>query len=88
MHNPEAKVVYDVLAGRNGGAKLYVQLSPLFSDIQSSDYPPTQGQLDEMRDDLAALNAVEADLAALRSGDVARLEAEAASLHLPRLILP
>ncbi|MBP6514067.1 MAG: hypothetical protein KA224_02735, partial [Steroidobacteraceae bacterium] len=29
MHNPEAEVVYDVLAGRSGGAKLYPQIAPL-----------------------------------------------------------
>ena len=88
MHNPEANVVYDVLAGRKGGAKLYAQISPLFSDIQSSDYAPTQGQLDQMSENLAALKTVEDDLAALRNGDVARLDAEAASLRLPRVIVP
>ena len=49
MHNPEAEVVYDVLGGRQGGAKLYSQIAPLFSDMQSSDYEPTQGQLDLMQ---------------------------------------
>jgi photosystem II stability/assembly factor-like uncharacterized protein len=88
MHNPKAKVVYDVLGGLEGGAKLYAQISPLFSDIQSSDYAPTQGQLDQMSENLADLKSVEADLAGLRNGDLARLEAEAVSLHLPRVILP
>lgn len=88
MHNPEAEVLYDVLAGRHGGAKLYAQISPLFSDIQSSDYGPTQGQLDQMAENLAALKSVEDDLNALRQGDLARLEAEAASLQLPRVIVP
>jgi hypothetical protein len=88
MQNPDAKVVYDVLAGRDGGAKLYAQIAPLFSDIQSSDYAPTQGQLDQMAENLADLKSVEDDLAGLRSGELARLEAEAASLQLPRVILP
>ena len=88
MHNPDAKVIYDVLAGREGGAKLYAQVSPLFSDIQSSDYAPTEGQLDQMTENLADLKSVEEDLAGLRSGDLAKLEAESAALHLPRVIVP
>jgi hypothetical protein len=88
MHNPDAKVVYDVLAGHDGGAKLYAQIAPLFSDIQSSDYAPTQGQLDQMSENIADLKSVEDGLTGLRSGDLARLEAESASLQLPRVIVP
>jgi photosystem II stability/assembly factor-like uncharacterized protein len=88
MHNPEAEVVYDVLTGRGGGAKLYSQLSTLYSDVQSSDYAPTQGQRDELADNLAALDRIEAELAALRGGELARLEAQANALALPHVILP
>jgi photosystem II stability/assembly factor-like uncharacterized protein len=41
LHNPEAKVVYDVLAGRQGGAKWYSQAAPLLSWIDQSDHAPT-----------------------------------------------
>ena len=88
MHNPKAEVVYDVLAGREGGAKLYSQIAPLFSDIQSSDYPPTQGQLGQMQENLADLDKVEAQITALRNADLAQLEAQAKALALPRVILP
>ncbi len=88
MHNPEAEVVYDVLNGRDGGAKLYSQIAPLFSDMQSSDYAPTQGQLEQMDENLADLQQVEAQLQALRSEDLAGLEAQAKALGLPRVILP
>ena len=88
MHNPEAEVVYDVLTGREGGAKLYSQISPLFSDMQSSDYAPTQGQLEQMEENLADLQQVEAQLHTLRSEDLAGLEAQAKALNLPRVILP
>ncbi len=88
MHNPEAEVVYDVLNGRDGGAKLYSQIAPLFSDMQSSDYAPTQGQLEQMDENLADLKQVEAQLLVLRTQELARLEAQAASLGLPRIILP
>lgn len=45
LHNPDAKVVYDVLAGRDGGAKLYHQLVPLYGWAQSADDAPTQSML-------------------------------------------
>ena len=88
MHNPEAEVVYDVLNGRDGGAKLYSQIAPLFSDMQSSDYAPTQGQLEQMDENLADLQQVEEQLHALRTEDLAGLEAQVKALSLPRVILP
>ena len=88
MHNPDAKVVYDVLAGRDGGAKLYSQLSNLYSDIQASDFAPTQGQSGQLEENLAALAAVEAELTAIQGGELARLEAQATVLGLPHVIVP
>jgi hypothetical protein len=88
MHNPEAEVVYDVLGGRQGGAKLYSQIAPLFSDMQSSDYEPTQGQLDQMQENLAELAQLEDQLHSLRTQQLAQLEAQVQALELPRVILP
>ena len=88
MHNPEAEVVYDVLNGRDGGAKLYSQIAPLFSDMQSSDYAPTQGQKEQMDENLSDLQQAEQQLEALRNEDLAGLEAQARALGLPRVILP
>lgn len=88
MHNPDAEVVYDVLAGRDGGAKLYSQLSNLYTDVQASDFAPTQGQRGQLEENLADLSAIEGELSAIRTGELAQLEAEAASLGLPRVIVP
>ncbi len=88
MHNPEAKVVYDVLAGREGGAKLYSQLSSLYTDIQASDFAPTQGQNGQLDENLASLSAIESELAAMKGGDLARLESQATALGLPHVIVP
>ena len=88
MHNPKAEVVYDVLSGRNGGAQLYSQFAPLFTDIQNSGYAPTQGQLEQMEQNLADLQQIETQLNGLRAEDLARLEAQARTLGLPRVILP
>jgi len=44
MHNPEAEVVYDILAARNGAsAKLYSRLSPLLAWVTEAEGPPTEG---------------------------------------------
>ncbi|MFO1394431.1 MAG: hypothetical protein U1F09_11775 [Steroidobacteraceae bacterium] len=88
MHNPDAQVVYDVLAGRDGGAKLYSQLSNLYTDVQASDFAPTQGQRGQLDENLADLSAIEGEFNSIRTGELARLEAEAASLGLPRVIVP
>ena len=88
MHNPEAEVGYDILAGRQGGAKLYSQLATLFGDMQSSDYAETEGQLAQLTENLADLDAVESELGTLRRDDLARLEAQAKALELPHVILP
>jgi len=88
MHNPDARVVYDVLAGREGGAMLYSQLSNLYSDIQGSDFAPSQGQTGQLQENLAALSAVEAELAAMRNGELARLESQATAAGLPHVIVP
>jgi photosystem II stability/assembly factor-like uncharacterized protein len=86
MHNPEAEVVYDVLAGRSGGAKLYAQIAPLIDSVQAADYAPSQGLRDQLAENLAELKAIETELAAMRAGELARLEAAASAL--PRVILP
>jgi hypothetical protein len=40
LHNPEAKVTYDILAK---GARLYSQLVPLYDFVNEGDGLPTQG---------------------------------------------
>ncbi len=71
LHNPSAKVVYDVLAGRDGGAKLYHQLVPLYAWAQSADDAPTQGMLERHTQLLQTLEQVEAEYAAMRSAELA-----------------
>jgi hypothetical protein len=88
FHNPKAEVVYDVLAGRFGGAKLYSQIAPLYSDVQTSDYAPTQGQSSELEADLADKAALEGKLSAFRQREVARLEEQLRAANLPRILVP
>jgi photosystem II stability/assembly factor-like uncharacterized protein len=85
LHNPEAEVVYDVLSGRAGGAKLYSQISPLLSELQSSDHAPTQGLLEQQAENRAELEGLEREMLELRAGELARFEGMARAL--PRVIL-
>ncbi len=86
LYSPDAEVTYDILAGRHGGAKLYSQLSPLFSFAGEGDGAPTQG----MREVAAGLEdrlaAREADLQGLVDGDLARLNARAKELGIPYVV--
>ncbi len=88
MHNPKAEVVYDILAGREGGSKLYSQLAPLYSWAQDSDYAPSQG-IRERRDELLTqLQTQESAIDGLIKNQLAGLEQEVQKLKLTRIILP
>jgi hypothetical protein len=88
IHNPKAEVGYDILAGRDGGAKLYSRLGWLLAVARDHDGPPTQG-MQEVGADLAGeLAAQEAALDALLSGDLAKLNALAAERGIPFVAVP
>ena len=73
LHNPEAEISYDVLAGRSGGAKVLSRLAPLYSWADYGDGAPTEGMrqvhavLEDELDVLASewKQVVETDLPAL-----------------------
>jgi photosystem II stability/assembly factor-like uncharacterized protein len=88
LHNPAAEVSYDILAGRDGGAKLYSQLTWVYESNDTSDYPPAQGLLEEFDALAAELRRRQDELAALRNGDLALLERQVAEAGLPRVLLP
>jgi photosystem II stability/assembly factor-like uncharacterized protein len=68
LHNPEAQVVYDILAGRSGGAKLYSQLVPLYNWAHDSDHAPTQGHQQRKAELEAQLAALQQRFARLQQG--------------------
>ena len=88
LHNPRAEVNYDVLAGRDGGAKLYSRLGWLAHGAWEHVGPPTQG----MRE---VADLLEADLAEQRGAldrvvqiDLQEFNARAATIELPFVIIP
>ncbi len=88
LHNPAAQVGYDILAGRDGGAKLYSQLATLYSFNTTSDYPPAQGLRDRFDELMVELHRRQGELATLQGGDLALLEQQVAKAGLPRVMLP
>ncbi|NNF40017.1 MAG: glycosyl hydrolase [Woeseiaceae bacterium] len=54
LYNPNAEVNYDILAGRDGGAKLYSRFGWLYRTALDHNGPPTQG-MREVNDELSAL---------------------------------
>jgi hypothetical protein len=88
VHNPHAEVNYDILAGRDGGAKLYSRLSWLLGGADEHDGPPTQGMREVAAALAAELAAAEAKLAGLLEEDLPRLNAVAEQLELGFVLAP
>jgi photosystem II stability/assembly factor-like uncharacterized protein len=87
LHNPKAKVVYDILAQR-GGAKLYSQLVWLYQMSKDSDGAPTQGMKEVYADQNQALQDAEAEYKGLLTHDLAALNDQAKKVDAPVVIVP
>jgi hypothetical protein len=88
LHNPEAKVNYDILAGRGGGAKLLSQWALLYGWTRDSDHAPTESMKTRADELLTQLAERETALQSLREHELAKVEAEITSLGLPRILMP
>jgi photosystem II stability/assembly factor-like uncharacterized protein len=88
LHNPEARVNYDILAGRSGGVKLHSRLSPLYTWSHEGDGAPTEpmreiyGRLEK------ELEALAAEWAAVLETDLPALNAKAHALNLTFVAAP
>jgi photosystem II stability/assembly factor-like uncharacterized protein len=87
LHNPKAKVVYDILA-QKGGAQLYSQLIWLYEMARAGERAPNQGLKEVYAEQSALLQKYEAEWQALLSGELAKLNEQARQLQIPDLILP
>ena len=88
IHNPHAKVDYDVLGGRHGGAMLYSRLSWLFMTSGAHDGPPTQGMREVAAAIARQLIDQEAALAALMAEDLAKINTLAKERAVPFVLTP
>jgi hypothetical protein len=87
LHNPKAKISYDVFAAR-GGAMLYSQLVWLLGNVTDGDGAPTKAQKD-LADELGKqLSAHVSAFEKLTTADVAKLDDAAKALGVPGLYVP
>ena len=87
IHNPNAEVTYDILAGRHGGARLYSRLSWLFFTSMDHDGPPTQGMREVAADLGHLLEEQEAAFDEVLTGNLARLERLATEVGVPYVVV-
>src|SRR5262245_2444128 len=85
LHNPRAKVNYDILADK-GGARLYSQQALLYEIVKNNDGPITQGMRDVYAEQSKELGRLIGELAGLLTVDLARLNDEARALGVPHIL--
>jgi photosystem II stability/assembly factor-like uncharacterized protein len=87
LHNPNAKIPYDLLA-QKGGAQIYSQLNAVYFGVTGSDGVPTQGERDAFAEQTKEVAKVDADLKKLIEGDIAKFNDMSRKLEIPALIVP
>ncbi len=87
LHNPKAKVVYDIFSAR-GGAMLYSQLSFTLANVTSGDLRPTAAMTAEAAACRKRLDELVDEFGAVVSGPLAKLNDAAAEEGLPPVFVP
>ncbi|MGB5579606.1 MAG: hypothetical protein WBM68_03490, partial [Woeseia sp.] len=80
LYNPNAEVNYDILAGREGGAKLYSRLGWLYLTGFDHNGPPTQGMREVSRELSTLYDQATVELQQLFDNDLAQINELAAEL--------
>jgi hypothetical protein len=87
LHNPRAKVAYDILA-TPGGAKLYSKLGPLMDYVNEGDGRPTQGLKEVFAELSSELESVRSEWDQTVRGDIALWNERAKALDVPHVAVP
>jgi len=87
MHNPKAKVSYDILA-QKGGAKLYSQLVWLYEQLKDSDGAPAQGLREVYGEQRGLLKKYLSRWKGFVAKSLPDLNKQARKLDLPGLVIP
>src|SRR5207244_1094053 len=87
LHNPKAKVTYDILA-QKGGAQTYSQLAFLYDLILTGDGAPPQGWREVYQEQALLLQKYELEWKLLLKDDLAKLNEQAKKLDLPGIFVP
>lgn len=86
LYSPNAKVNYDILAGRDGGAKLYSRAGWLYRTAMDHSGPPTQGMVEVNRELAALYEQSQAALARLLTEDLRQLNDLAGELGVKYVV--
>ncbi|MBL8823122.1 MAG: glycosyl hydrolase [Planctomycetia bacterium] len=87
LHNPKAKIAYDILAQR-GGAKLYSRLVFLYNSALDGDDGPTQGELEVYIGIKTELKQCIVAWEKFKSTDLIGLNEQALKLSVPTIFVP
>lgn len=87
LHNPKAKIVYDIFAAR-GGAMLYSQLTWLLGNVTEGEGAPTKPQLELAEELTKQLNAGLTEFEKLATVEFKKLGEAAKKAGVPELYLP
>jgi hypothetical protein len=87
LHNPKAKISYDIFAAK-GGAMLYSQLAWLLANLTDADGAPTKAQQELAAELEKQLTALVGQFDGVVKGDVAKLNEAAKKLGVPELYVP
>lgn len=86
IYSPNAKVWYDILAGRHGGAKLYSRFGWLYTSTMDHNGPPTQGMTEVDAELLVLYDEAKAELERILSEDITRINSLAAELGIDYVV--
>jgi len=80
LYNPDAEVNYDILAGREGGAKLYSRFGWLYRTSMDHSGPPTQGMTEVSAELFALYDQAKVELDRIVMDDIKQLNSLAGEL--------
>ena len=86
LYNPNAVVNYDILGGRDGGAKLYSRLGWLYRTSLGHNGPPTQGQQEVGKELTELYEASKAELGRIQTEDLAQLNSLAGEIGVEYVV--
>ena len=87
LHNPKAKIVYDIFSAK-GGAMLYSQFTWALGNITDGEGTPTKAQNDLVVDLAKQLAGYVVEFEKLATDDTAKLNEAAKKLGVPELYVP
>ena len=86
LYNPDARVLYDILAGRHGGAKLYSRYASLYWSSINHNGPPTQGMTEVDSELLVLYREANDELQRVLNEEIAQINALAAELGVDYVV--